>query len=414
MSLVFSTVPQITQPVYNPIYFRLLSNQITQPNFSYVFDIYTGTTGTTLVNRERLPARPDGTCIFSPAGILESLLGFDIPVNTIGGVGQTYSMTPYYVYFGEEYGLLTTGVTTYANQVFKSGYTWTSVLNYEQVPSYNYTAYTPNDQVIYGANYLTFGPAVVNVRENDRESLSFLNLSGTTSGAPWFWIVNVYQKSGSTTQAQLSTGVATGTTAKNTMMHIGVGPWNLNNIPSSLVTGTTQPIIDFNRDAYYDVTVYSAGGPLTFPTPLFSARTYNCDTTCTKYTPVRLMWLNSLGGFDYFNFILVSRETINLQRNQYKRNLPYNYTIGQAGFTVSDIQSRESLQVTSDWMTDTQSQWMKELLKSKAVYELRSDGSYLPVILNMDSVEIKKSVNDKLINYEFSYTYAYKVGTMRG
>lgn len=414
MAITITTSPQRVMPLYNPIYFRPSSTNVNQPNFNFIYDVYTGTTGTTLINTERLPVYPDGLGQYSPAGILQSLLSYDIPVNTIGGVSQANTMTPYYIYFGEEYGSLTTGVTTYRNLAWASGYTFTSVLNYDEVPSWNYTAYTPQESVLYGASFLTKGPNTVYVRENDRETISFLNLSGTTTGASQFMVVDVYAQSGGSVQFVSQNGPVLSGTAKNTLIHFGIGPWNLNQIPNALLTGGTQPMIDFDRDSYYTVNFYSAGDAFTFPTPLFSARTYSLDSSCTKYQPVRLMWLNSLGGWDYYNFILVSRTTMNVSRLTYKRNLSYNYSVGNLGYTISDIQARESVQITSDWLGDQQSQWMKELLKSKAVFELRSDGSYLPIIIDANSAEIKKTINDKLIHYEIPYTYAYKVGTMNG
>ncbi len=104
---------------------------------------------------------------------------------------------------------------------------------------------------------------------------------------------------------------------------------------------------------------------------------------------------------------------MNLSRTQYKQDLPFNYTVGTRGYTTLDIDARESVLVTSDWVNDQQSIAFKSLLKSIQQYEIQSDGTLLPILIDNNSVEIKKSINDMLYNYEFSYTYAYKVGTQR-
>lgn len=417
MAISFSTLPEKVMPVYNPIYFRASSTNVSQQNFNFIYDIYTGTTGTTLVNRERLPVYPDGLGQFSPAGILQSLLGYDIPVNTIGGINQSRSLIPYYVYFGEEYGSLTTGVTTYANLNYSSGFTFTSVLNYDEVPIWQYTAYTMNYSL---GKFLTKSPSTINIRDNDRETLSYLNLTSGDTGdvntkKGKVLLITTYQLSGGSKIFPIYLTAATASTITSRLMHVGTGIWNLNNLNNSVFTfGVgSVPVVNVNTDYQYDARIWAADAPNILDAPLSETKTYNIDDSCTKYQPVRLMWLNSLGGFDYYNFILVSRTTMNLERKTFKRNLPYNYSVGDAGFTVSDIQARESVQITSDWLGDSQSQWFKELFKSKDVYELQTDGTYLPIILDMNSVEIKKTINDKLINYQIAYTYAFKVGTMR-
>lgn len=419
MAITLVTRPQLVMPVYNPMYFRPSSTNVAQDNFNFLYDIYTGTTGTTTINNERLPVYPDGLGQFSPAGILESILTYDLPFNITGGTTQTNTLTRYYVYFGEQYGSLTTGVTSYRNLAWASGYTFTSVLNYDEVPSWQYSAYTLSDST---KKFLTKSPSTIYIRDNDRETLSYLNIpSGDTGNVAnkigKAVLITTYQKSGGTTINFIYVPTSTGNTINAKLMHFGSGIWNLNNAPASLFTfGVGQPgnVVNVDRDYKYEVSVWAADSPVAIDIPISETKTYYIDDTCTKYQPVRLTWLNSYGGWDYYNFILVSRNTFNVTRNTYKRNLNYNYTVGNVGFIVGDIQARESTQVTSDWLGDQQSQWMKELLKSKAVYELRSDGSYLPIILDASSVEIKKTVNDKLINYEFGYTYAFKVGTMRG
>ncbi len=180
MAITLLTTPQTIQPVYNPLYYRVTSTNVTQDNFNFVFDIYTGTTATTLVNRVRLLPRPDSSCIFSPARILENYLSFDLIPNITGGTVNTNCLKHYYVYFGEEYGALSTGVTLYKNLAFNSGYTFNGVLNYTQVPSWQYTAYTLSDTT---KKFLTDSPATNYYSSlQDRATLSYLNATSAQTG----------------------------------------------------------------------------------------------------------------------------------------------------------------------------------------------------------------------------------------
>src|ERR1035437_7710612 len=85
MAITLVTTPTHVTPVYNPFYYDVTSTHTTQPNFKYVFDVYTGTTGTgTLQARIKLLPRPGAAnCIFSPARILESFLSYDQNIQNI-------------------------------------------------------------------------------------------------------------------------------------------------------------------------------------------------------------------------------------------------------------------------------------------------------------------------------------------
>jgi 2-succinyl-5-enolpyruvyl-6-hydroxy-3-cyclohexene-1-carboxylate synthase len=146
-----------------------------------------------------------------------------------------------------------------------------------------------------------------------------------------------------------------------------------------------------------------------------AAKTFVIDDSCSRYQPVRLMFLNSLGIFDYFSFLLVSRLTTNADREQYKKILGTNYQVGNRQNTIVNTNATQQMLVTSNWVDQATSDWLTtELFTSKEVYELQSDGTVLPVILELNSLEDKKLVNDGLFNYEFSYTYSFDYNTQRG
>lgn len=418
MAISILTQPQTFQPVYNPMYYRVTSTNVTQDNFNFVFDIYTGTTATTLVTRILLPPRPDASCIFSPARILEGLLTYDLIPSITAGTANQNCLKQYYIYFGESYGNLITGVTTYSNLNFDSGYTWNAVLNYEQVPSFIYTAYTLSNST---KKFLSDSPATNYFSSaQDRATLSYLNATSAQTGDVSTKIgraiqVTTYQTSGGNVSNFIYVPIATADTTSSKMIHIPSGVWNLNNVPASLFTygvGTPGAVVNVATDYKYEVTVWAADSPTAIDIPISETKTYR-PAPCTKYQPVNLCWLNSLGGFDYFTFTCINRLTMNLSRTQYKQDLPFNYTVGTRGYTTLDIDARESRLVTSDWVNDQQSNAFKSLLKSIQQYEVQSDGSLLPILIDNNSVEIKKSIVDMLYNYEFSYTYAYKVGTQR-
>ncbi|HWY35516.1 MAG TPA: hypothetical protein VNX68_12795 [Nitrosopumilaceae archaeon] len=418
MAITINSSPSVLQPVYNPFYWNVISSNVGQPNFRYVVDIYTGATASTYVSRLRILPRPvTTTCVTSPARVLESYISYDRGVySNIGGTPTQNEILQYTIEFGEEYGSTTTGTTTYANLNVATGYTWNAVVPYDQLSpsvfSFNFYILSGNNS---NSNFLTNMPSTVYFKNaTDRASLSWINNWQTpTLTAPGFLTVIVSHTSGGTSTYEIRNDGWTGATPQAIINHFGIGPWNLNNTPASLfllgtpVSGTG--IFNFNTDYQYTVQAYYNG----FTGPLSKIQTYVLDD-CTKYIPVRLQWLNELGGWDYFNFSLISRKTISANRGTYKKTLAYNYTVGDRGTTVIDVTSNESVLVTGNYINDDISSWLsKSLMTSTEVYEQKTDGTILPIIISDSDKERLKRINDRLYNYEFNYTYAFPVATQR-
>jgi hypothetical protein len=415
MAITIVSSPSLYQPVYNPFYWNITSSNSSQPNFRFVVDIFTGSTASTYVSRLRILPRPGGSanCIVSPARVLESFISYDINAySAIGGIPTSNEILNYTLSFGEEYGATATGTTTYPNLKQSSGLTWNAVVPYTILsPSvFKYTDYVLSAAT---SNFLTNQPNNVYFRNpTDRASLTFTNndLSATISNTQYVEIF-VYQKSGGSIFYQIGNNAFSSTTApQNIINHFGVGPWNINNVPPAMFVTpfVTSTLFNFNTDLYYTVQCW-----YNELTPVSKLQTYTLDT-CTKYQTVRLQWLNELGGWDYFNFNLISRKSITTNRSTFKKPLAYNYVIGDRGTTVIDMNSQESVLVNANYVNDATSIWLStSLMNSTEVYEQLPDGTILPVIIDDNDKEELKQINDGLLKYEFNYTYANPVNTKR-
>lgn len=383
------------QPVYNPIWFDVTSINTAQANFKYVFDVFTGatTTGNSLARIKLLP-RPGGSsnCIFSPARVLESYLSYDVRIqNIVVPTNSANHVTPYTIKFGEEFGVLTTGTTVYSALTTFSAYTFNGVLQYEQVPTWNPNLYFPGDATrLFLTNQPRTGVYIKNT--TDRGTLSFcqLNLTGLSTS------LVTYQNSGGTKTYKLA---HTGITSQ--IVHLPSGIWNLNNIPNS---GTT---VNINTDYKYTLQVTAGAGVYT------EALLYLIDDRCSKYSTVRIQFLNRFGGFDYFNFNLVSKKSISIKRGEYRKVLDYNYQLGDRGNTVLDVDGQYSYKAQSDWVTDEEAAWLEELFTTNEAYVINSDGTATPIIIEDTTYDIKKSLNDKLFNLSISYQVASKYNGQR-
>lgn len=150
-----------------------------------------------------------------------------------------------------------------------------------------------------------------------------------------------------------------------------------------------------------------------------SARRYKFATLftqeCGKFDPMRIAYLNKYGTFDFFNFDLVNKTTLSIEKKGYQRD--YNGSIYEAnGVVVKNVnpvyftKETQSWKVISDYLNDAQSELIRELYSSPLVYlNLVNDNyirpSWIPVKPNATTYEIKKTASDKLFNLEIDLEF---------
>lgn len=149
------------------------------------------------------------------------------------------------------------------------------------------------------------------------------------------------------------------------------------------------------------------------------------DSRCSNYSTVRIAYMNSFGAFDYMNFTLDKKETLSINRSEYKKILPYNYSIGDRGQTVLSQKVDHFYQLTSDWMTETDYNYLAELIYSPEVYIIDEDGSGIssvasyqnvagnkyPVIIMDSNFEYKTYIRNGLLNLVMSVKTGFEINT---
>jgi hypothetical protein len=130
--------------------------------------------------------------------------------------------------------------------------------------------------------------------------------------------------------------------------------------------------------------------------------TYILDESCLKYDPIRLCWLNKLGGIDYYTFTLKSKWRSNVTRKTIKRNLGLEYNVGDFNEDVIGQTIVENWSINSYWLTDDEGLWMRDLIESPKVWMI--DGlNLIPIILTSDVYEFKSTLNDELVQYTIEF-----------
>lgn len=141
--------------------------------------------------------------------------------------------------------------------------------------------------------------------------------------------------------------------------------------------------------------------------------------SCIGYKIRRLAWRNSLGCYDYFNFMKKSVQTVDVTRNNYSTIVGrfnaskwyYNNTMrGSKTRKVTAI-LKETLQ--TDWISETDGELLEKLIMSTNVYIVENtDTTYTEPVMITDTSFIRKTVaNNKLIQYTIKIEYANPINT---
>jgi hypothetical protein len=157
---------------------------------------------------------------------------------------------------------------------------------------------------------------------------------------------------------------------------------------------------------YYDIVLKNGGSTLseTYRITLFDE--------CSKYETTDIFFLNSLGGFDSFRFDKVRRDNYEVQRKQYKSNpytlgASYNYETSSFKSKTYDTISTHRVKLFSNWITEQQSEWLRDLIESPVVFMY--DGmSIVAVNVDTNTYEVKRHVQDKVFNIEFDVVYSFE------
>jgi hypothetical protein len=133
-----------------------------------------------------------------------------------------------------------------------------------------------------------------------------------------------------------------------------------------------------------------------------------------KYTPVRILWKNRYGQFDYLNFYKANYKTFGTDQRTYQPQLgswdatSLTYNVNQNNTQRYIVNTNEQLEVNSDWLQEDFNEIYKQLLVSDEIYWSYDMVNNLvkPLAITTNSVRFKTGVNDKLIQY----TVAFSIG----
>lgn len=160
---------------------------------------------------------------------------------------------------------------------------------------------------------------------------------------------------------------------------------------------------------HYKVSIYlGTGGASQLISDVFN---YQIIPDCRPYDVIRLAFLNKLGGFDYWNFNLVSKFTSNIDRTQINRAYLKNDNKNlKRGRDVIYSKAVENWTINSDFLTDDQALFIRELVESSDVYMMSEDNQIaMPVVITDSNWQFKSGLLDGYVQYTINFIKAYDV-----
>lgn len=376
MAITTKTPPPSYTSAHDSLWHIVLSNNVTQSSFKYVFDVQIG--GADIATLKNYPDSGNYG-VLDVAPIIRNYLGsgFNPSGSSVLQYAGSFLFVDYTIIFGEEYG----GIT-YTNVDSDTAKGWNYSLNpfRTSISTYTNKFLTTRDrtvaEVMNGEKfYITYFNANLSAVT---ATIQKINEDGSNSGSP-------------------STG---GTLSSLSSLLLDLSPYAINTyLGTSFITDATYG---------YKVTIGSD--------------TITIKQVCApRFTPINLVFQNQFGGYDTFSFRLLNRQQKNFKRTTYQTaeyqrsgaSMTHKNSSGvhYGGVQALATQIDWSYLVTSDYISAIDYALGSELLASNEIYlHLINGGTsdYYPIIMKDTNYQEKISTSDKLFNYQLQFDLGQK------
>lgn len=417
MAVTVNQQPSSYTPNYNPQKFEALSNQIAQTDFMYrviCTDIITGTAHT--YNIKQRPT--SGELWFDAKIFTDQFIKNYVPNGSYGFQRCTDAIRKIRVNIGEYY-----------NSAYVAGSNidyiiWNGVARpldwvYYVSTDYVYKNSTSNFKYITSDVYNTLTGWYTSNKTSFSDRSHFIYALSSENNDLEFFRINTYDSGGTAIGVyDIPNPYSVGTTYTDKYIAIDCGVKGLTNISTSLYTVVSGPASIMGATvSYYDIIDGYTMPPATARKNI--SRIYvGCEPRFTVYT---IHYLAKSGNYETLNFNKMSELTETSEKTFYRQNpnvlTGSSWGYGRDAFwkkCLSSI-SQESLLLNTDWLSEDQFSFHRELFTSPSVYlDYGSSIGLVPVTLTTNSIMVNKEYNKKndgiTIVVEPTYKNSYQHG----
>jgi hypothetical protein len=334
----------------------------------------------------------NGDAIFDIAEILESVCesNFAFPVDVLYSIIRDKVTRPYFVRYYEAYGnpfiarkLHTSPLTFCCTGGIPP---WKQPAFYHEIQNF-FTFFNSNNM-----NFLTW----LTEKKADLNSEERLYLMiDKDEDCDVYYHVKAYYNNGTEEDIYPDTRLTTDIRPAvfGDVFEICVGYKNLNlgslcTYPENLIAWEIRPVINGEENGTYVASTFR----------------FNLDRRIYPNTRY-FMFKNSLGAFESVIFTGEAILESAITRTQWNNSELSLYEETYRERKQRTDQYVEKMKASTGWITVAEREWLRELLMSEEVYELKNNARY-PVIITSDKVEIcKDNVYLYALSIEYEYTY---------
>ena len=436
MAITIRQEPTTPNMVNADLIYKLSSDNSDEPQFQFVMEVSDGTDTYTFKQQPN----PNDRAVFDLGQVASDFLAYDTPWKTQGVKTSTNTAKEISTVFYEEYGTSTTSSVARYNGISGSGvYLLDGVVERNTNDGWNfasasfYTSSVANaDDAFTLQHALTNSPHTQSIKEDEYATLSFINgnfdASSTNAQDIYYIQVTWYNSSGAQLQtndwynvdsASYDGGPRTATTDLwadvynsqtngTRLVHIAAGPQNF------VDNGISIP----STWAYYEIKVTGQDdGGLEDGDAIYGKKRFTKSEGACGYTGTRFAFLNELGGYDYYSFDLADSKQDSITRKTYEQTfvnwqsggaeIPYNKS--RRGSKVFSISYEESRRAESNYLTQAEADWLRELVESPNVF-VQEGTDFLPIVITNSTFEYKTNPRSQKL---YTLSVEYKMSNQR-
>ena len=435
MAITIRQEPTTPNQANADLLYLLSSDNSDEPQFQFVMEVSDGSDTYTFKQQPN----PNDRAVFDIGHMVSDFLANDTPFNTKFVKTSTNTAKEISTVFYEEYGTSTTSSVARYNGVSGSGvYVLDGVVERDADDrNFDSSSYFAMDSASYTETFsyqhaLSNAPLTQSIREDEYATLSFINgnFDDSTQDAQDIYFIQLtwYNSAGTqiqsndweninfgdaeggprTSAAQFWSAVATNQTNSTRLVHIAAGPKNFDD------GGFTIP----SNWAYYELTILGQGDDgLENSDAVYARRRYTKSEGACGYDGTRFVFLNELGGYDYYSFDLADTKQDNITRKTYDQtfvnystggnSIPYNKS--RRGSKVFSISYEETRRAESNYLTQAEADWLRELIESPNVF-IQSGTDFLPIVITNSTFQYKTNPRSQKL---YTLSVEYKMANSR-
>lgn len=139
--------------------------------------------------------------------------------------------------------------------------------------------------------------------------------------------------------------------------------------------------------------------------------TWKINRVCEpRFTAYKITFVNKYGALEDVYFTLMRRDSVETKHETFKRNIVTNtgsYSINKHQTKTYNFQGTDSFTLNTPFVDEEFNETLEELILSKKIW-ITENSQVLPVVCTTKSLQKKTTNNDKLVQYEIGFKYAFE------